>query len=40
MAEQLFCKQQVVGSIPTFSSIKSVPGYQSGQLELTVNQLA
>ncbi len=24
MAEQLFCKQQVVGSIPTFGSIKSL----------------
>ena len=37
LVEQLFCKQQVVGSSPT---VGSMPGYRSGQTGLTVNQLA
>ena len=37
MAEQALCKRQVVSSTLTDGS---TPRYQSGQLELTVNQLA
>lgn len=37
MAEQALCKRQVVSSTLTDGSM---PRYQSGQLELTVNQLA
>ena len=39
MAEQALCKRQVVSSTLTDGSI-NMPRYQSGQLELTVNQLA
>jgi hypothetical protein len=45
MVEQLFCKQQVVGSIPADGSINDVltshkPRYRSGQTGLSVKQLA
>ena len=40
MAEQALCKRQVVSPTLTDGSIDYRPRYQSGQLELTVNQLA